>query len=100
MTKQKKTKSIPVDDRLGWAFNLPERIQSEYDNKAVCMHYDEYSPHDEQLSKEDFLCPSCGDSPIYIVCDRNTDRPTKHKVEYLQELDKAEHYSSVLCQGS
>ena len=30
-------------------FNLPEKIQPDYDDKAVCMHGDEYSPHDEQL---------------------------------------------------
>ena len=53
-----------------------------------------------KFRKEDFLCPSCGDSPSYIVCDGKTDGPTKRKVEHLQELYKAKDDSSVLCQGS
>lgn len=53
-----------------------------------------------QFRKEDFLCPSCGDSPNYIVCDGKTDGPTKRKLEHLQELDRAEDDESVLCQGS
>ena len=53
-----------------------------------------------KFRKEDFLCPNCGDSPSYIVCDGKTDGPTKRKVEHLQELDRAEGDDSVLCQGS
>ena len=53
-----------------------------------------------QFRKEDFLCPSCGPSPKYVVCDGKTDGPTKHKVEHLHELDSAEHDDSCLCQGS
>lgn len=197
-------------DRLDGVFNLPESIKPDYDDKAVCMHGDGYSPHDEKLimmspnltvytetsdrifpiptygrptvgqckcvlqadthhlllwnmgsgklidylflhshfhkmvssgiamnatfnsrktvlsdigvksslsystflractgyakmiqfRKEDFLCPSCGDSPNYIVCDGKTDGPTKRAVEHLQELDQAEDDPSVLCQGS
>ena len=34
------------------------------------------------------------------MCDGTTDGPTKHKVQHLQDLDKAEDDSSVLCQGS
>ena len=34
-----------------------------------------------RLRKEDFLCPSCGDSPKYIVCDGKTEGPTKRKSE-------------------
>jgi hypothetical protein len=52
------------------------------------------------FKKEDFLCPNCGDSPSYIVCDGKTDGPTKRKVEHLKELDKAEEDESDLCQGS
>ena len=43
-----------------------------------------------KFRKEDFLYPSCGDSPSYIVFDGKKDGPTKRKVEHLQELDKAE----------
>ena len=53
-----------------------------------------------QFRKEDFLCPSCGPSPCYLVCDGKTDGPTKRKVEHLKELDRAEDDTSVLCQGS
>ena len=53
-----------------------------------------------QFRKEDFLCPSCGPSPKYVVCDGKTDGPTKRKVEHLHELDSAEHDDSCLCQGS
>ena len=31
-----------------------------------------------QFRKEYFLCPNCGDSPEYIVCDRKTAGPAKH----------------------
>ena len=53
-----------------------------------------------EFKKEDFLCPNCGDSPSYIVCDGKTDGPTKRKVDHLHELDRAEKDESVLCQGS
>ena len=53
-----------------------------------------------QFKKEDFLCPSCGDSPNYIVCDGKTNGPTKRKVDHLHELDRAEDDESVLAQGS
>ena len=53
-----------------------------------------------QFKKEDYLCPNCGDSPSYIVCDGKTDGPTKRKVEHLKEFDKAEGDDSDLCQGS
>lgn len=53
-----------------------------------------------QFRKEDYLCPNCGDSPNYIVCDGKTDGPTKRKVAHLHELDRADDDESVLCQGS
>ena len=53
-----------------------------------------------QFKKEDFLCPNCGDSPKYIVCDGKTDGPTKRKLEHLKELDRPEDDETVLCQGS
>ena len=53
-----------------------------------------------QFRKEDFLCPTCGDSPSYIVCDGKSDGPTKRKVEHLQELDRADGDTTVLRQGS
>ena len=53
-----------------------------------------------QFKKEDFLCPSCGDSPSYIVCDGKTNGPTKRKVNHLHKLDRAEEDESVLAQGS
>ena len=53
-----------------------------------------------EFKKEDFLCPNCGDSPSFIVCDGKTDGPTKRKVDHLHELDRAEEDESVLCQGS
>ena len=43
--------------------------------------------------KEDFLCPSCGDSPKYIVCDGKTEGPTN-------ALDAPEDDESPLPQGS
>ena len=52
---------------------------------------------DDEVQKVGFLCPSCGDSPNYIVCDGKTDGPTKRKVEHLHELDKAESDESPLC---
>ena len=53
-----------------------------------------------QFKKEDFLCPSYGDSPSYIVCDGKTNGPTKRKVNHLHKLDRAEEDESVLAQGS
>ena len=53
-----------------------------------------------RLRKEDFLCPSCGDSPKYIVCDGKTEGPTKRKVNHLHELDAPEDDESPLPQGS
>ena len=53
-----------------------------------------------QFRKEDFLCPTCGDSPSYVVCDGKSDGPTKRKVEHLQELDRADGDTTVLRQGS
>ena len=53
-----------------------------------------------QFRKEDFLCPNCGDSPEYIVCDGKTDGPAKRKVDHLHELDRLEGDETVLCQGS
>ena len=51
-----------------------------------------------RFRKEDFLCPDCGPSPKYIVCDGKMDGPTK--VLHLHELDNPELDESPLCQGS
>ena len=53
-----------------------------------------------EFEKSDFVCPTCGDSPNYVVCDGKTDGPTKRKVAHLHELDKAEDDESLLSQGS
>ena len=51
-----------------------------------------------RFRKEDFLCPDCGPSPKYIVCDGKMDGPTK--VPHLHKLDNPELDESPLCQGS
>ena len=53
-----------------------------------------------KFRKEDFLCPNCGDSPEYVVCDGKTDEPAQRKVDHLHELDRPEDDESSLCQGS
>ena len=53
-----------------------------------------------QFSNDAFLCPNCGASPKYIVCDGKTDGPTKRKVDHLQELDSPSDDNNYLSQGS
>ena len=56
--------------------------------------------HMVNFASNTFLCPNCGTSPKYIVCDGKTDGPTKRKVDHLQELDSPTNDDNYLSQGS
>ena len=48
------------------------------------------------LSKEVFLCDSCGETPKYIVADGKHCSPSARKVSQLRELASAEDDTHIL----
>ena len=48
------------------------------------------------FTRDDFICPSCGDTPQYIVCDRKQLGPRSIHTKHLSEMGPAEGDEDIL----
>ena len=53
-----------------------------------------------KLKREDFICPNCGETPAYIVCDGKQLGPRSVHTKHLSELGPAEGDEDILEQST